>query len=254
VLGDLRRCCLPADRKWTDRALIDKLDALSGGGVFGRLFDRWLDSDRFPDPAHAYRALGLAENGDGGIALSGGPAEQALRRAIMGGAGATNSDVEVPGMTKPDYVTLLEAAYGEPSQAGFGSAVFFEASNGGDLTDTALATYGHFVGDLWGKYGDRAWLGPWKQVYVREPGTKPDVVPELRSIADPDARRSVPMLLDDVEGADAARDALSGAFDDPAVTDLRVYNLGDGAAMSGLLVAGRQGRGGESTFVVLLMD
>ena len=30
------------------------------------------------------------------------------------------------------------------------------------------------------------------------------------------------------------------AFDDPSVTELLVYNLGDGGAMSGILVAGRR--------------
>ena len=52
----------------------------------------------------------------------------------------------------------------------------------------------------------------------------------------------------------AAGAALSTAFDDPAVTELRAFNLGDGGAMSGLLVAGRRSPGGESTFLVFLMD
>jgi hypothetical protein len=38
------------------------------------------------------------------------------------------------------------------------------------------------------------------------------------------------------------------------VTELRAFNLGDGGAMSGLLVAGRRSLGGESTFLVFLMD
>jgi hypothetical protein len=57
-----------------------------------------------------------------------------------------------------------------------------------------------------------------------------------------------------VENAEAARAALSAAFDDPAVTELRAFNLGDGGAMSGLLVAGRRAPGGESAFLVFLMD
>ena len=51
-----------------------------------------------------------------------------------------------------------------------------------------------------------------------------------------------------------ARAALAAAYDDPAVTDLRVYNLGDGGAMSGLLVAGYRKGTGEATFLVFLMD
>ena len=38
------------------------------------------------------------------------------------------------------------------------------------------------------------------------------------------------------------------------MTVLRVYNLGDGGAMSGLLIAGRQEDTGETLFLVFLMD
>ena len=62
------------------------------------------------------------------------------------------------------------------------------------------------------------------------------------------------MILDSVEEAETARAALSVAFDDPSVTELRAFNLGDGGAMSGLLVAGRRGASGETTFLVFLMD
>jgi hypothetical protein len=47
--------------------------------------------------------------------------------------------------------------------------------------------------------------------------------------------------------------ALSAAFDDPAVRDLLVFNLGDGGAMSGVLFAARRVNG-EATFLVFLMD
>ncbi|MCB0201860.1 MAG: hypothetical protein KDI03_17475, partial [Anaerolineae bacterium] len=60
------------------------------------------------------------------------------------------------------------------------------------------------------------------------------------------------MILDNVDNAEAARAALAAVYDDPAVTELRVYTLGDGEAMSGLLVAGR--RGSEATFLVFLLD
>lgn len=153
------------------------------------------------------------------------------------------------------FIEKLEAAYGSPSQAGFGSAVFHETLTGGDdLTQAALARYRTFVGALWQRYGEAAWMRPWRSVYAREPGARPDIDAELRGIADRDARQSVPMILDDIEGAESARAALSAAFDDPAVTELRVFNLGDGAALSGLLVAGRRGASGEATYLVFLMD
>jgi hypothetical protein len=65
---------------------------------------------------------------------------------------------------------------------------------------------------------------------------------------------SVEMILDNVDDPEKARTALSAAFDDPAVTELAVYNTGDGAAMSGALVAARRGDAGATTFLVFLMD
>lgn len=101
-------------------------------------------------------------------------------------------------------------------------------------------------------------MGPWKEVYARGPGVAVDLVAELRGITDPAAELSVPMILDAVDAPEAARAALAAAFDDPAVRELRVFNLGDGQAMSGLLVAGRRGAEGgasaEATFLVFLMD
>ncbi len=156
---------------------------------------------------------------------------------------------------KPDYAASLEAAYGAPSQAGFGSAVFYEPMKpDDDLTKAALAKYKYFVGELWERYGEEAWMGPWKEVYARPAGARPDIVAELRGIEDPDAAISAPMILDAVQDAEAARAALSAAFDDPAVTELRVYNLGDGGAMSGILVAARRAATSDATFLVFLLD
>jgi nitroreductase len=157
--------------------------------------------------------------------------------------------------SKPDYVTKLEAAYGAPSQSAFGSAVFFEPLKAtDDLAKAALTKYKHFVGKLWNQYGEASWMGPWKEVYVRKPGAKPDIVAELRGITDRDAAVSVPMILDNIEGAETASATLAAAFDDSAMTELHVYNLGDGGSMSGILVAGRRASKQDATFLVFLLD
>lgn len=152
-------------------------------------------------------------------------------------------------------VAALEAAYGRASQSAFGSAVFSEHIGADDdLEARSRGWYRHFVGAQWDARGEATWLGPWREVYRRGAGSTPDIVAELRAISDREAVLSVPMLLDVVERAEQARGTLAAVYDDPAVTDLRVYNLGDGAAMSGLLVAGRHGDDGEATFLVFLMD
>jgi hypothetical protein len=153
------------------------------------------------------------------------------------------------------YAAQLEAAYGPPSQQGFGSAVFHEVLRPGDeLAAAALAKYRFFVGPLWDRFGEQAWMGPWREVYSRPSGPGRNILAELRAIEDSEVRISVTLLLDAAENAVAARAALVTAFDDPAVTELRVFSLGDGAAMSGLLVAGRRAPGGDTTYVIVLMD
>ena len=174
------------------------------------------------------------------------PSEQPESQVVASSSEETDGE--------PAYVKDLEAVYGAPSQAGFGSAVFYTGMDAAkDLEGAALEYYQCFVGDLWERYGEDAWMGPWKEVYARKDGVEPDIVAELEGISDPDAKLSVPMILDIVENAEAARKALAAAYDDPAVTELRVYNLGDGEAMSGLLVAGKR-KSGEATFLVFLAD
>ena len=154
------------------------------------------------------------------------------------------------------YLAKLEAAYGPPSQQGFGGAVFHEVLQpADDLATAALAKYRHFVGPLWSRFGEQAWMGPWREVYARPSGARRDVVAELRANEDRAAQMSVALLLDAMENAADARAALAVAFDDPTVTELRVFNIGDGAAMSGLLVAGRRAAASEgATYVIVLMD
>lgn len=154
-----------------------------------------------------------------------------------------------------DGVAKLEAAYGPPSQAAFGSAVFTaKLDKDRDLEQVARETYRSFVGGLWERYGEEAWMGPWKQVYARQDGATADIVGELRGIADQQAATSVPMILDEIDSPEAARAALVAVYDDSAVTDLRVFSIGDGEAMSGLLIASARAATGVATFLVFLMD
>jgi hypothetical protein len=156
--------------------------------------------------------------------------------------------------TKPDYVLALEKAYGPPSQEGFGGAVFFEVVEmDEDLEELAKRYYQYFTGDLWQRWGEEAWMGPWKEVYTRESDAKHAIVEEIGGIQDSDAVPSVPLALGVYGNEDAAKEAISAAYDAPEVEELKVFNIGDGGAMSGLLVAGRR-ENGEATFLVVLMD
>jgi hypothetical protein len=149
----------------------------------------------------------------------------------------------------------LEAAYGPPSQAGFGSAIFYvQRQDPGDLAQAAQAQYRYFVGELWARYGEDAWMGSWQQVYTRPAGAKREIVAELRAIKDRTAVQSVELLLDEVADPQNARQTLSTAFDDPAVTDLSVFKIGDGAALAGILLAARREAAGETVMLIFLLD
>jgi hypothetical protein len=164
------------------------------------------------------------------------------------------SDSE-PSQSESVALTVLQRLYGRPSQAGFGSAVFDEQSElGTDLESVALRYYQHFVGKLWEQFGVKTWMNAWRQVYVRPQGIQPDIVAELRGIGDRDAAQFVPiLLLDETEDRIQAQKALATVYDDPQVTDLSVYTIGDGAVMSGLLLLGRQ-TPGKITILISLLD
>lgn len=154
----------------------------------------------------------------------------------------------------PKSVTDLMTAYGPPSQAAFGSAVFYqEMKPTDDLEKAAMAIYKHFVGEAWARFGEKAWMSVWAKVYERKAGAKHDIVAELRGLQGREVRASVELVLDNAENPEEARKALAAAYDDPAMTELAVYSIGDGAAMSGILVAGRQATG-EATCLIFLLD
>jgi hypothetical protein len=66
-----------------------------------------------------------------------------------------------PEQAKSGTVANLEAAYGTPSQAGFGSAVFHEQLDAtGVLRQMALVKHNYFVDGLWARFGAGARAGP----------------------------------------------------------------------------------------------
>jgi hypothetical protein len=159
-----------------------------------------------------------------------------------------------PSPPPPEYTDLVNL-YGAPSQAGFGSAVFYELIEpGSDLEPIALQYYQYFVGSLWAQYGESAWMSTWKQVYVRPYGIQPDIVAELGAISDPLAANYIPiLLLTETEDQSKAQQALAAVFNHPQVTNLKLYAIGDGAAMSGLLLIGCRITG-ETIILISLLD
>lgn len=155
---------------------------------------------------------------------------------------------------KPQYVLDLEKYYGPPSQEGFGSAVFFKKVKTADLLEQiAQEQYRYFTGEKWEEWGSETWLASWKEVYRRPDDVQPNIVSELSAIEEFDTQLQVDMILNSIENAEQARQALGTAYDGADVSQLRAYSIGDGEAMSGLLIAGRC-QNGDATFLVFLMD
>jgi hypothetical protein len=92
ALGALNDCCKATDRAWSARELFDKLDEVTGTGIFSAIYDQHVASRNFPDLAPTYRALGIAV-GASGIEFSAEDREIRLRDAIMN-AGAPISGKE----------------------------------------------------------------------------------------------------------------------------------------------------------------
>lgn len=154
---------------------------------------------------------------------------------------------------KPESVRALEAIYGGASDSGFGSAVFWTPEGGQGLEVAAREIYHRFVGERWERFGESAWMAPWAAVH-HAAGPASDIVAALQAIEDRDVKRSVPMILDEVESPDAARAALRSVFEQMPLRELAVYRIGDGSAMSGLLLAGLDGDDGHAVAVVFLLD
>jgi hypothetical protein len=165
---------------------------------------------------------------------------------------------------QPAWVSGLQQVFGGPSQSAFGSAVFsFPArQQAGELPDTlqklpdrlqkqALSCYQDFCGQTWERFGPENWLGTWQLVHEREAGGGA-ITEELAALTDPVTRLAASTMLESHDDPSAARNALQQAFDDSQVQVLHVYRIGDGGAMSGLLIAAR--RCGFDVFLVFLLD
>ena len=169
-----------------------------------------------------------------------------------------NAD-SMSGRRRPEWVQELERVFGAPNQAAFGTAVFFEVLSDHiaepdheALEQRALAWYQFFCGGAWKKFGPDHWLGTWRIVYTRSDDSA-SVIDELSNLEDRSARSSGSAMLDGHEDSQKAKQALKQAFDAPTIDELQIYGIGDGDAMSGILIAGRRADG-ESAFVTFLLD
>jgi len=148
----------------------------------------------------------------------------------------------------------LEQVFGPANASGFGSAVFREAVNPPIVLDSiALNHFKKFLGKKLTPQTERTWMDGFRRVYSRGKDVKADILRELSSIGDSDAKSSIPLLTELIQNAEQGRSALSGAFNHPDVQDLSAYKLSDGEAMSGIMITATY-KNGLACSVIALMD
>jgi hypothetical protein len=151
-------------------------------------------------------------------------------------------------------MTSLEAVYGTANDKGFGSTVYHEASLPGEsISELARRHYTKFLGKQWNSSTEKRWMSVWKKVYERPGGAKKDILAELASVSDQNAQAAIPLLTELIENADAGKKALAAAFNHPDLSTLAIHTIGDGEAMSGVMVSGLYGQI-YSCSVIALMD
>ena len=156
-------------------------------------------------------------------------------------------------MRQSEPFSALGAVFGGPSSSAWGSAVFVDRVDlRADLEKQALAAYCAFIGALWERFGEQAWMSAWRLVQTREGAG--DIRAELTMSESPSVKSAAEILLaSDSTTPEAIQAALSAAFDGSDTDVVQVYEIGDGAAYSGILVAGRM-KSGATAILAFVMD
>jgi hypothetical protein len=83
ALAAFAECCLPAERSWSARELLQQLDRLTGTTVFMSLYREHVDSDVFPDLVALYGELGLQSMDATSLRLDESAPDASICAAIM---------------------------------------------------------------------------------------------------------------------------------------------------------------------------
>jgi hypothetical protein len=157
-------------------------------------------------------------------------------------------------ITNAPLLTELERVFGKASAAGFGSAVFHgQAKPTETSASIAWEHFKSFLGPKWTPERQKAWEGGWKLLYTRPAAAEGNIMAELGSISDPEGKRAIPLLTELIEDADTAKKALTAAFNHADVRQLSMHHLGDGEAISGIMISALY-NDGMACSVIALMD
>lgn len=167
----------------------------------------------------------------------------------------SNGASDFLGKVMPDRYLELEGSFGGPSSNGFGSAVFRRPlATEVELETVARGVYETFVGKMWSDFGPEVWLANFVELASRGANRGSKILDILRSLEDPTTRSAAALMLDGGTDPEASAGVLERAFDHAAISELRVFAIGDGGAMSGLIIASRDTECMEDILLSFLMD
>jgi len=83
ALATIAACCLPSERHWHARELLQRLDQATGTRVFMNLYRKYINADTFPDLGTTYTALGLHPVSARKLRLDTTAPDAAICKAIM---------------------------------------------------------------------------------------------------------------------------------------------------------------------------
>ncbi|MGC9524506.1 MAG: hypothetical protein ACP5D7_03095 [Limnospira sp.] len=155
----------------------------------------------------------------------------------------------------PQYAQDLMDFYSPPRQDARGVGIFYEQIQPeADLEKMARHHYQYFVGEQWDRHSD-AWMRPWKLIYQRARDIDPCFVAEITAAATLAGEKHQNLfskfLNINPDDYVQAYTVLQTAFDSPEVEDFRVYTIGDGEVVEGLLAISHR-RNGETVIFAFL--
>lgn len=155
----------------------------------------------------------------------------------------------------PKYVSDLIELYGHSSGKLLGSGVFYDILEPEvHLEQVALRHHREFVGPKFFEPKKDGWLRGWQLLYRRPEGQLGNIVKEFEAVYDI-LERVLEKFLNPFSGNDyqTAPQKLAIAFDNPEVTDLRIYRIHDEDILYGRLIISRRANG-ETTTLIFICD
>ena len=114
-------------------------------------------------------------------------------------------------------------------------------------------SYRYFVGHAWEEFGEENWTKTWAESYLRPSGKHPGILQEMAQLKEHPIALAASQVTENHDDPKGASEALSDVFDAASICEVRLYNIGDTEAITGVLIAALSSSG-RGIALVFLMD